>query len=424
MYRLVFFAFLLFFLAACTKVVQVPAPITELDPVEDPIFSTLDFATPQDDRGYGLAINGNNLYVVGQTTGNLDGTNQGGWDGILRRYNGLKLWGVQFGTKSFDEPIKVATDSSGNVYVVGYTGGPLGFQVGSIDVFLAKFNKDGELLWGEQFGTKIADLAIDLAIDSNNRIYVLSSEGNKDFVIRKFSSTGQLLKTKSVTLNNRPFLTPIAMAVDGLNNLIILTHWDNSGNSKGTDIRLFKYGSSLNLVWEKAYSTVNDDVAYDITTDSNNNIYFTLNIAVANKGAYFVKKNSAGNTRYSRRLEYSTTSSDTIPTSITNDSADNIYIAGYTPGSFSGFTNAGSTDIVVFKYNSAGSKKWLSQFGLNNYGSANFDVAFDIVVSSSVYITGYTSGNLLTGSATSYGGTDAYVSELKKQNGNIVGVDQ
>ncbi len=427
MFRLVFFAFLFFFLAACTKIVHVPLPVTEPDPTKDPSFSTLDFATPQDDRGTGLALHGSNLYVVGYTEGNLDGTNLGNSDGILRRYNGLKLWGVQFGTRSWDDPNKAATDSNGNVYVVGITFGPLGFRVGGSDAFLAKFNKDGELLWGMQFGTKNSDLGIDLAIDNNDRIYVLSDEGINNFVIRKFSSTGQLLKTKSVTLNNRPDLKPVAMAVDSLNKLTVLTDWDNSGNSKGRDIRLFKYNSNLSLLWEKAYSTVNPDLAHDIIADSNNNIYFTLRITVANKGAHFVKKNSAGATLYSRRLEHSATSFDTFPVSITNDSNNNIYIAGYTDGSFSGFTNAGGFDNVVFKYSSAGTKRWITQFGSGNYGSASTDRALDIAVNDSVYITGYTFGNLLTGAATPAGGgtaADAYVAQLRRDNGTIVGVDQ
>ena len=90
MYRLMFFTFLIFFLASCTKVVEIPVPINEPDPAENPIFSTLD-ATPQQDEGLGLAISGSDLYVVGRSEGDLDGTNQGKSDGILRRYNGLKL---------------------------------------------------------------------------------------------------------------------------------------------------------------------------------------------------------------------------------------------------------------------------------------------------------------------------------------------
>ena len=334
MYRLMFFTFLILFLASCTKVVEVPVPIKEPDPAEDPIFSTLDFATPQHDEGYGLAVSGSDLYVAGWTEGDLDGTNQGSFDGILRRYNGLKLWGVQFGTRVNDSAKKIATDSDGNVYVVGHTSGPLGLQVGSEDVFLVKFNKDGELLWGKQFGTKKEDFAIDLVIDSNNRIYVLSIENFNGFVIRKFSSGGSLIKTKPIAFTNRPRLYPKAMTIDNQNRLIVLTDWDNNDRRRGRDIELFKYTSNFNLVWQSAYSTISDDYAYDITADGNNNIYFTFDTKASDQGGHFVKKNANGNTIYTKRLEYSATSSNTYLKSITTDSNNNIYIAGYTLGSF------------------------------------------------------------------------------------------
>ncbi len=419
-----FIGLIIFFLASCSQTSVAPIPPTEPSPAEDPIFSTLDFATSESDVGRGLAVNGNDLYVVGYTGGDLDGTHQGSRDGFLRRYNGGKLWGLQFGTRVHDEAKKVATDSDGNVYVVGTTRGPLGFQVGDWDTFLTKYSKDGELVWIRQFGTKGHDSGHDLAIDSNDRIYVLSDEGASNFVIRKFNLEGSLLSTKSVTSSSRPGLIPIAITVDNLNNLIVLTRWNNSGNSQALDVRLFKYRSNLSQVWQRNYGTASDDYPHDITTDSNNNIYFTLRSASAFRGGRFVKKNPNGNTLYERRLEYSDLNFDTSPKSITLDSDDNIYIAGNTGGSFSGFSNAGDDDIVVFKYNSSGSWEWTSQFDQDNYGSAKDDDALDIAVNDVIYITGSTKGNLLTGSATSYGGPDAYVAQLDKSDGTILGVDQ
>ncbi len=410
-------------LAACTKTISVPTPLTEPDP-----FSTLDFATPQEDSGNGLVVNGSDLYVMGHTKGSLDGINLGATDGFLRRYSsdGLKLWGVQFGTGSSDIALKVAMDSNGDVYVLGHTLGPLGFKIKDFDVFLAKFNQDGERVWIRQFGTKNVDRPTGLAIDSNNRIYVLSDEGVNNFVIRKFDMGGNLLKTKSFTLNNRPDLEPRAIAVDSSNRVIALTDWDNSGNSLGRDVRLFKYNSNLNQIWQNNYGTSDDEFAFDITTDSGNEIYFTLQRSTLGQGGggHFVKKNTNGGTVYTRRLEYSPTSQDTLPRSITTDSNDNIYIAGDTQGSFPSFSNAGFRDIVVFKYNNSGNQQWVTQFGDGNYGSASNDSPYDIAINDAVYITGDTSGNLLKGNGASYGGSDAYIAKLSKSNGTILGVDQ
>ena len=65
-----------------------------------------------------------------------------------------------------------------------------------------------------------------------------------------------------------------------------------------------------------------------------------------------------------------------------------------------------------------------TQFASGNYGSANNDYAYDIAVGNAVYVAGATTGNLLTGSSTSYGSADAYVAKLNIATGEILGVDQ
>ena len=61
-----------------------------------------------------------------------------GWPGIF-----------QLGTSSNDYPYGVATDSSGNVYVTGYTLGGLdgNTSAGGDDHFLVKYNSDGVKQW-------------------------------------------------------------------------------------------------------------------------------------------------------------------------------------------------------------------------------------------------------------------------------------
>ena len=64
-------------------------------------------------------------YVAGNTYGGLDGNSSaGGSDLFVVKYNssGTKQWTEQLGTSSKEFVRGVATDSSGNVYVVGSTG--------------------------------------------------------------------------------------------------------------------------------------------------------------------------------------------------------------------------------------------------------------------------------------------------------------
>ena len=56
-----------------------------------------------------------------------------------------KQWTKQLGTSSYDSGDAVTTDSSGNIYVTGETRGNLDGNTnsGGKDIFLVKYNSDG-----------------------------------------------------------------------------------------------------------------------------------------------------------------------------------------------------------------------------------------------------------------------------------------
>ena len=77
------------------------------------------------------------------------------------KYNssGTKQWTKQLGTSSTDLANGVATDSSGNVYVVGYTYGELdgNTNTGASDIFVVKYNSSGTKQWTKQLGSSSPD---------------------------------------------------------------------------------------------------------------------------------------------------------------------------------------------------------------------------------------------------------------------------
>jgi len=92
-----------------------------------------------------------NVYVAGETSGGLDGnSNSGSWDLFVVKYNssGTKQWTRQLGTSPDERAYGVATDSSGNVYVTGFTAGGLdgNSNAGSQDLFVVKYNSSGTKL--------------------------------------------------------------------------------------------------------------------------------------------------------------------------------------------------------------------------------------------------------------------------------------
>lgn len=161
---------------------------------------TEQFGTDSEDGNFGVSVDGlGNVYVSGVTDGNLGGTNQGAYDAYVRKYDtsGTLLWTEQLGTANEDGSYDVSADGLGNVYITGITEGSLGGpNIGSLDVFISKYNDMGELLWTEQFGTDTVDYCQSLVADGSGNIYFSgytygtfggNSHGNLDAFVGKIS---------------------------------------------------------------------------------------------------------------------------------------------------------------------------------------------------------------------------------------------
>ncbi len=82
------------------------------------------------------------------------GASDAGGAASMAAGSGRRLWSRQPGTSDDDVALAVATDTDGNVYVVGYTLGALGGRnKGFFDAWVIKFDGDGHRLWSRQPGT-------------------------------------------------------------------------------------------------------------------------------------------------------------------------------------------------------------------------------------------------------------------------------
>jgi len=144
---------------------------------------TKQLGTTSSDYGYSVTTDSSgNIYVTGYTYGDLDGnTSSGGQDIFLVKYNssGTKQWTKQLGSSGWDWGNGVTTDSSGNIYVTGYTNGGLDGNTNSGygDIFLVKYNSSGTKQWTKQLGTSSSDSGNGVTTDSSGNIYVTGSTG-------------------------------------------------------------------------------------------------------------------------------------------------------------------------------------------------------------------------------------------------------
>lgn len=160
---------------------------------------TRQLGTSASDLGFGVSADERgDVYITGRTQGDLDGTNAGSTDAFLSKYDssGDLQWTRQLGTDKLEEGWAVSSDGQGNVYISGSTTGSLsGTNFGRHDVFLAKYDSSGMLLWTEQLGTGAIDISQGVSADRYGNIFISGwtegdlagpNAGSRDAFVIKF----------------------------------------------------------------------------------------------------------------------------------------------------------------------------------------------------------------------------------------------
>ena len=80
-----------------------------------------------------------------------------------------------------------------------------------------------------------------------------------------------------------------------------------------------------------------------------------------------MKYNSDGDKQWSKQIS---TDGEHEGKDVSVDSAGNVYVVGYTTGSFTNFSNAGEADYFIIKYDSSGTEQWVRQNGTSGGDSA------------------------------------------------------
>ena len=138
------------------------------------------------DHGFGIAVDASgNSYVAGYfkgtaTFGDTTLTSNGDYDIFVAKLDssGNWLWAQKAGGTGTDYGQRIATDSEGNSYVIGYFPGIATFgnteltSSGGFDIFVAKLDSSGNWLWAKNAGGTAYDRGNGIAIDANGNSYV------------------------------------------------------------------------------------------------------------------------------------------------------------------------------------------------------------------------------------------------------------
>ena len=148
------------------------------------------------------------------------------------------------------------------------------------------------------------------------------------------------------------------ITVDSVDNIYVTGYTegflDGLPNAGGSDSFLVKYDTNGNRLWTRLLGTAFRDDGYGVATDSTGNVYVTGRTngnldGQTNTGGYdiFLATYDTNGSRLSTEL-LGTAFAD-YGYGIVADSADNVYVAGFTDGHLDGLPNAGGSDIFIWK---------------------------------------------------------------------------
>ncbi len=302
----------------------------------------------------------------------------------------------------------IAFDANNNLYMAAESRFTFNgdINVGWQDVLVIKYDSDGNMLWSDQTGTATSDLLDNIAFDkTHNVLYVTGSTtaslhdldtiGDRDIFVIKYDADGNRLWTimDGTVREDRPY----DIALDSAGNIFLagVTHGNFDGNTPmptGRDIFVAKYDSLGTKIWTRQLQGDNWERAEGIAVDSNDNIYITgytgsseLAGEVTNDtiNSFVIKYNNEGNRLWTRIISSDGTE---YGYGITTDSHNNVFVTGMTTGDLDGNTNLGGYDQFTTKYNTNGALIWTTLSG-GSLGDSAYDIALD--TSGRVYITGY-----------------------------------
>lgn len=334
---------------------------------------------------------------------------------------GAISWNTFLGGAGWDVDGGITVDDAGNIYVIGYGdatwGSPQQAYSGGMDVSVAKLDPSGMLLWNTFVGGGGTETAGGIVVDENGSIYVSGSStgtwggeplraytGAEDVFVAKLDSSGALIWNTFLGGNGSEFSHQVAL--DGSGNILVTGHgyatWGNplldyTDSIDAFVVKLDSYGA---LQWNTFIGGNNGrEVGYDLALDASNNIYITghstadwgdpLHSYNGGQDILVVKLDSSGTFLWNTFLGGSGTD---YGYGIDIDEAGNLSIAGgsnaawgYPMGAYNG-----DYDALVVKLNSSGgllAGTFLGGSGLDK----GYGIALD--ESGNVYTSGYSNTN-------------------------------
>ena len=339
-------------------------------------------------------------------------------------------WSHGYGDTGSDDGHGVAVDNSGNVFVTGTFRGTVDFGAGPLtsagdhDIFVAKYDPDGGLIWSKRFGNVLKEFVYDIAVDDAGSIFLtggfsrdldfgggpLPCAGVYDVFIAKLGPDGSHVWSRGFGGTYVDYGYGIALT--GTGDAVVTGHFSYTADFGGgpltsageRDIFVARYDAGGNHVWSKGFGGGGQDWGFGVAVDGDGTVFVTGGFEdtldfgggpLTSAGYYdiFVSKfDSNGHHVWSSR--FGDTDGD-YGRGITVDRTGNVIVTGAFKGvvEFGGeaLQSAGEIDIFAVKFSSGGDHVWSKRFG-----AGGRDLGFSIAASETgnVFMTGYFAGTV------------------------------
>lgn len=369
-----------------------------------------------------------NVVVVGDTSGDLTGEGlQGASDAFIASLapDGTLNWITQFGTDEADGARTVALADDGSILVAGSTAGsmPGASRSGEMDVYLTRFDTQGERSWTVQFGSADFDLVDSLFLDASGNIVIRgltygSLPGNThgggtdaDAFVGKVTPAAeiewltQLGSDQNDSINSMDLAPDGSIVVGGTTDGALPVPGAEAGSAGGSDAFLARLSAEGDVQWVQQFGTAAEE--------SLNHLAFTpdgagivvagwrFGLSVDPSQIAFVGSFSAAGAQdwLTDFGSQDRTRADWLH--VADDGS--IAVAGYTSGQMPGSSQRAQDDVFLSEFSSSGERQRTRQFGSRN--SEN-PVGYALAQDGGVIVVGITDGTLEAANA---GKDDAFV---------------
>ena len=327
-----------------------------------------------------------------------------GGDIFLCKYDscGELVYALTWGSYSIDAGYSVSLDSDGNVYASGcfhkmtdFDPGPgeeWHTPVGDWDAFLSKFDPEGNFLWVETWGGSLDEIAIGIEVDKFGNCFAAghtkSQTTEKDVFLRKFDPDGNTEWYK-VWGSTGPD-EGRGIDVDSYGNAFVLGYFSSTADfdpgpgvenhtaAGAEDVFFSRFKPNGDWVWTQTWGGTQSDRGWGVAMENDDYVYATGYIGVSGKTDGYLKKFSTSGVEQWSKTWGAQTVSNTASNEI--DFGDgHVFVTGYFNGTVDfdpgpgmiKYSSNGYDDVFLSKFSTSGDLIWARAWGGNNvdYGT-------------------------------------------------------